>query len=193
MTAISDRTDKIAVDFDNAIVELRKADKYYISFRILNRYGFYFQGLNCLLFSLETFFKLVYILNKEKYSDKELIRLGHNLKKAFKMSELDKEKFNFLFKTISIYQYTEIRYDSPDLINELNGVDENGAFIILDKLNYEINNLHKFISEKIRKKFNNQFNMPEIMKYGRLEPEEKKNLIDECLSKGDHNFRFDRC
>ena len=62
------KENKISVDFDKATLELRKSDKYYISFRILNRWGFYFQGINCLLFSIETLLKIsLYPKHKRLY------------------------------------------------------------------------------------------------------------------------------
>jgi hypothetical protein len=189
------KEEKYIIDFDKATLELRKADKYYISFRILNRWGYYFQGLNCLLFSLETFLKLLYILDKDDYTNFELIKLGHNLKKAFIKIRLDKQKFDIIFKIISNYEYTEIRYDSPDLVNELNQIDKNKRYVYLEKLHTEIEELHEIITGKIRKKFNapNYGNGLNIYKYNTLDQDDKKNLIDDCLSKGDPNFSLDRC
>jgi len=182
------------VDFDKCTLELRKADKYYISFRILNRWGFYFQGLNCLLFSLETFLKLFYLLGKDFYTNSELRKIGHTLEKVFN-NNLNKTKFDIIFNTISNYGYTEIRYDSPDLVNELNGINKKGKYVYLDRLHKEIEELHKIITDKIRKKFNtpNYVNGLDIYKYHSMDSEDKKKLIDDCLSRGDPNLSFDNC
>ena len=186
---------KHIVDFDKVTLELRKADKYYISFRILNRWGFYFQGLNCLLFSLETFFKLLYILDKNDYTNSELIKFGHNIKETFNKSKLNKQKLNLIFKIISNYSYTEIRYDSPDLVNELNNIDGNRKYVYLDTLHSEIEELHKIVTKKIRTKFNipNYLAGLSIDKYHSMASSDKKSLIDDCLSRGDPNFSLDRC
>ena len=183
------------VDFHKSTLELRKADKYYISFRILNRWSFYFQGLNCLLFSLETFFKLLYILDKTEYTNTELKKLGHNLRRTFKKIKLNKKKFDLVFRIVSNYGYNEIRYNAPDLINELNSIDHKRKFVYLDKLDYEIKELHKIITHKIRKRFNApgyQCGL-NIYKYHSLDPIEKKKMIDDALSKGDIHFSLDQC
>lgn len=186
---------KQTADFEKCTTELRKADKYYISFRILNRWGYYFQGLNCLLFSLETFFKLIFILNSKNYLESELKGMGHNLKKAFNKINLDRNKFDLIYKIISSYGYTEIRYFNPDLVNEINHSDKTGAYIYLEKLHKEIEDLHKLITVKIR----GRFNAPQyvdglsIYLYHSLDPSEKKALIDDCISKGDPNLSVDNC
>lgn len=193
---MKEKNEKIQkINFDTATLLLRKADKYYISFRILNRWGYYFQGLNCLLFSLESFFKLLHILDKKTYSDSELKKLGHNLKKTFNKIELDKQKFNLIFRIISNYGYTEIRYNSPDLVNELNQTDENKKFVHLEELHSELEELHKIITTKIRANFSvpNYQGGLDIYKYHRLDSDDKKKLIDDCLSRGDPNFSLDRC
>ena len=192
--SIKKKETKYLIDIDKATLELEKADKYYISFRILNRWGYYFQGLNHLLFSIETFLKLLYILNKNNYTNSELIGLGHNLKKAFNKNKLDKQKFDLIFKIISNYGYTKIRYDVPDLVNELNRTDKNNKYVYLETLHSEIEELHKIITTIIRENFNvPDYDGLNIYKYHTLDPDDKKALIDDCLSKGDPHFSLDRC
>ncbi len=182
---ITFRKNKRLVDLDKCFQELEKADKYYISFRILNRWGFYFQGLNCLLFSLETFFKLIYLLNRETYTNDELRAFGHNLNRIFKKIDLDKKDFSLTFKIVKCYNYTKLRYSNPDLPNELN-LFLNKKYPHLDKLNLEIENIHRIITFKIRNKFNipNYVDGLKIYKYHSLDDEEKKNLIDDAFSCG---------
>ena len=115
-------------------------------------------------------------MNIEKYSDKDLIKIGHNLRKAFKKAGLDKKQLDLIFKIVSVYGYTEIRYNSPDIVNELNQ-NTNGTFTLLNKLNDEILMLHKIIVDKTRIRFKNQFNEYGIIKYHTLESDEKKKII----------------
>ncbi|MCK5474638.1 MAG: hypothetical protein KAI53_04475 [Candidatus Aenigmarchaeota archaeon] len=148
-----------------------------------------------MLFSIETFLKLLYILDKNNYTNSELIGLGHNLKKAFNESKLDKQKFGMIFKIISNYGYTEIRYSAPDLVNELNSKDKYNKYIYLETLHSELEELHELITKIIREKFNapKYTDGLNIHPYHTLDPDDKKTLIDDCLSKGDPNFSLNRC
>src|SRR3989338_9480131 len=85
------KMEKVTFDLCDNLMD--KADKYYISFRILNRCGFFLQSVNSLVFSFETFLKLGYLLGKEEYSINELKKLGHHNKECAREIKLDKDKF----------------------------------------------------------------------------------------------------
>jgi len=166
-----------------------KSGKYYISFRILNRCGFYFQAINCLLFSLESFFKLLYLLERETFTQEEL--KTHDLKKLAEEIKLEKEEFPNIYKILNAYKYTEIRYNHDLLINEVNYRDKHGNWIYLEAISLEISKLHKVITEKIQNKFPNSSNFNAGLyngwKYSR-QPQQIKEFIEDSLSKGDENF-----
>ncbi|MBS3125975.1 hypothetical protein J4453_00840 [Candidatus Woesearchaeota archaeon] len=77
-----EKIEKVTFELCDKLID--KADKYYISFRILNRCGFFLQSVNSLVFSFETFLKLGYLLGKEEYSINELKKLGHHNKECAK-------------------------------------------------------------------------------------------------------------
>lgn len=173
------------VDFELCNNLITKADKYYISFRILNRCGFYFQGVTCLLFSLEIFFKIIYLLEKTHYKEEELKKIGHNLKNLAKKIKIDKNRFRTIYQIISSYNYTEMRYNDITLINELNHKNKYGKY--LDNLNDEILGFHKYITHKMKEKFNiPEYNAYSIYKIHPLvKPAHIQKFIEECMSKGD--------
>ena len=166
-----------------------KADKYYISFRILNRCGFFVQSVNSLVFSFETFFKLLYLLDKEEYTINELKKLSHYNKKIAKKIRLDKEKFKCTWHIINKYDLEGIRYNDSHVTNVLNHLKINGK-PFLETINLEILELHRTITEKIREKFKHPnydaYSLYNNWKFS--EKKEIKEIIEECLSKGNEKL-----
>ena len=168
---------------------INKADKYYISFRIVNHCGFYFQAINSLLFSLESFFKLLYLLEKDTYTENELKNIGHDLKKLIKNVGLNKNKFQNIWNAVLEYDYTKIRYNDNLLLNKINYKDRDGDWPYLKAISLEILELHKLITEKMRKKFNTP-DYQAFLVYNRwnIQPTKIKEFIEESLSRGDEVF-----
>ena len=108
---------------------------------------------------------------------------------------MDKNNYDLIFKIVSNYGYTEIRYDSPDLVNELNQIDKNKEYVHLKQLHSEIEKIHKTITEKIRVNLNcpNYRNGESIYKYHSMDTQDKKDMIDDALSRGYPNYSLDRC
>ena len=141
---------KVTVELCDNLID--KADKYYISFRILNRCGFFLQSINSLVFSFETFFKLLYLLAKDEYTINELKKLSHDNKKIAKKINLDKEKFKCVWYIIRNYDLESIRYSDSHESNAINHLKVDGK-PFLETIYLEILELHRIITEKIREKF----------------------------------------
>ena len=181
------KMEKVTFDLCDNLID--KADKYYISFRILNRCGFFLQSINSLVFSFETFFKLLYLLAKEEYTIDELKRLSHNNKKIAKNIKLDNEKFKCVWYIINNYDLEGIRYNDSHESNLINHLKVEGK-PFLETINLEILELHRIITEKIREKFNHPdydaYSLYNNWKFS--EKREIKEFIEECLSKGNEKL-----
>lgn len=171
---------KKEVNFENCDHFMRRGDNYYISFRILNRCGYYFQSIICLLLALEMYLKLAYIIEKKEFTDLELKKYGHNLKKLFKKTQITKREFPIIFQTINAYHLTDIRYKKELVLNELNHSS------LLKQLHNEIINLKiKVIGKNERCLGVIGRNEEVFYKLYKGRGEEIINFVDECLKKGD--------
>lgn len=182
-------------NFENLHADINKAVKYYISFRILNRCSLHLQSMKCLLFSIETYLKLSDTIKNKEYNENELKKIGHNLKKAFEKTELDKEKYPKIYMIISEYHYNNVRYVTADFTNWINLRDKNLSFPILEELDSEIKNLHNITADEIRKTLNLKnkiYGQGMFHGYNKNEMDStKRYIIDTAMKEGDPTFIFD--
>ncbi|MFT4244235.1 MAG: hypothetical protein ACMXYB_02140 [Candidatus Woesearchaeota archaeon] len=76
-------------DFDMFSKAIRQADKEYLSFRLLNSFGLYFQGIEHLLISIERYLKIIYALeNNLKVDSKQTKEIRHNIEDLIKKTNI---------------------------------------------------------------------------------------------------------